>query len=441
MKYIKKYGLSILLIISLSVNLIGFFRLDDSNRKIEETNRLVSLHVEQSIRQSMGFVGDLKVSQSQQSMQSLQRTMQDLAVTFKHWVEINQMHRKPNKVMQQGLSGIESMRNLIVHHLNNQYIANNNQFSEYDLELLDKLQENLDHLLTVYNNIKDRIPELSSLGKSDGGLVQVAGNIEDMTRLYRHSIIPNNHPNYISFEEAVAEAIKQIPLLKEYKLYDENSNKPLIKEGVHYYQLKFSKNKDKDNFYIVSVDAINAGIRSFEVTKENTSNKYISKTQAMEIALEYLQQFYQGEVVEEMFEMKVTGEKNTTIFAFRFTPVINDIKMVSDAISINVSSATGDIVQYSNDFSESNIPNYTQNSTKDEIIESNKEVFGDSEIEYEGLMLIRSFQTRYVPRVAYSFKMISNQQPMLVFFDVETGKQISSLYYIYEAVNLSVISE
>ncbi|WP_026478930.1 YcdB/YcdC domain-containing protein [Alkaliphilus transvaalensis] len=425
MGHLKKYGILILLVISLTFNLTNFLKLKDVNQKMEETNKVVSQQVERGIRQSMRLTDELIDNQSQQTLQTLQRSMQDLTLSFGHWLNINQTERSRNKRLERGLSGIESMRNVVVHHLNNQYTAKNNLLDEYDIELLRQVYDNLDRLLKVYYNINERLPELKISNNSDGGLEQVAANIEEMTRLYRHSIVPNHYPNYVSLQGAVEEAYSQFPKLKELKLEDHSEIQ--IRDGVHSYQLKFIDQKEL--VYTVAVDAINLGIRNYEVHRESEKRSNVSRQEALKIAEEFLQQFYQEDVVTEFFEL--AEAESSKIYAFRFTPVIEEIKVVSDAFNINV-SCQGEVVKYTNEFIGSNHPNYTIGFTTEEIIEKDQEVHG--ELQYEGLSIIRSFLTRYRPKMAYTFRVISNEQQMLVFYDVETGNQIYNLYYIYEEI-------
>lgn len=429
MSNFKKYGPIVVIIMSMILNGIFYGRLKESNQKLQETNQLVSLQVERGIRQSMGYIAELKETQSQQTMQNLQRTLQDLTVAFKHWHNLNETERRQNLPMEKGLLGIESLRNAIIHHLNNQYLTNNHQLSEYDKEFLDKAQEGLNQLLKVYFNIKDRVPALMNAKESDGGLIQVASNIEEFTRLYRHSQIPNQHPSYIPYFEAIGKAEDQYPFLENYSR-EEGQELAQIRDGVHYYQLNYFQGKTLA--YVVWVDAIDGSIRNYEMRLPASGKKNLDDVAATKVAQKYIEERYDGQVVAEMFRMKTEGDSPYTIYAFRFTPIINDMKMISNAYIVNVASSTGDVIKYSNDFNKGKAPSYQRNFSIEEILELYREEYKN--LEFYGESVVRSFQTYYQPRVALSFRTIQNEQQMLVFFDIETGRLIYQLYYIYQPI-------
>ncbi len=427
MSHFKKYALIVIILVSLIFNGIFYVRLRDANEKIQETNQLISLQVEKGIRQSIGYMTELNDNQSQSSMQNLQRTLQDLSVAFKHWLDLNQTELRPNPPMERGLTGIEALRNAVIHHLNNQYLIHDNQLSEYDQLFLERANEGLGHLLKVYNNIKDHIPDLRDSDANDGGLIQVAANFEELTRLYRHSLTPNQHPGYITLEEAVKAAEKSYPILKSYGLLAENGA-PQIRDGVHYYQLSYYRGKNLA--YVIWIDAIDGSLRSYEVKNPIPANKQITQAEAVEIAQSYVANHYEGKLITEMFKMKVEEADNDTIYAFRLTPIINDIQIISDAYGVNVSSRGGEILKYTNDFDGTAIPSYERKYTEEAIKERYNSEY--SNLEYNGISLVRSFQTYYRPRVAYRYTTVQNEQQMLVFFDTETGRPIYQLYYIYQ---------
>lgn len=427
MSYIKRYGPYVVIIASLLLNGIFYVRLRDANLKIEETNQLISLQVEKGIRQSMGYMTELKADQGQVSLQNLQRTLQDLSVAFKHWLDLNQSELRPNEPMERGLAGIEALRNAIIHHLNNQYIIHDNQLSEYDQVFLERSYEGLSHLLNVYNNIKDQIPKLRNDNEYDGGLIQVAANFEELARLYRHSLTPNQHPQYITRQEAVKAAEAAFPELKRYQLSAEGTN-PSLRDGVHYYQLNYYHGRDLA--YTLWIDAIDGCLRNYEKKLKSPSREEISQEEAIKIAKDYVSKYHEGELITEMFKMKAEDQDFGTIYAFRFTPVIENIQIISDAHMVNVSSIGGEILKYANDFRNTLVPDYEVVFTEEEIRERYLPEF--SNLEFGGISVVRSFQTYYRPRVAHRYTTVQNEQQMLVFFDTETGRQIYQLYYIYQ---------
>ncbi|SCY73225.1 PepSY domain-containing protein [Alkaliphilus peptidifermentans] len=424
----KRYFIYLVLILSLLGNSYYYFQLQDAKAKLYDTNQMVSQQIESNIRQSMMYARELKETQSPLSMQNLQSTLQELTVSFGHWVNINQSERKPNERLQRGLTGIEVLRNTVVNHLNRQYTSNNNRLTEQDIELLDKVHENLDRLLVVHSKIKDRGNDLKSDKESDGGLGQVAGNIEEMARLYRHSVTPNKHPKYITFDVAVDKAKEVFPYLQRLEI--ESSENVKLRDGVHYYNLTFY---NKDISYTVWVDAINGQIRNYELKSELSSNRSFSQRQANILARDFLSNFYSGDVKEEMFKMQLEGKNNNVIYSFRFTPIKKNITMFSDAFTINIDSGIGDVIKYSNDFISSQIPVTESILEVEEIQEKHQEDIGN--MEYDGLAVIRSFETRYLPRLTHRFKTTKNDQQIIILFDAETGQQLLEMYYIYVAVD------
>ena len=430
MKKVQKIGLAILLIFSIGINFILYFKLTDVNEKLDSVNKLISSNVERNIRQSMRYTKELRDTNSPDSLKNLQRAMQELAVTYKHWVDLNQNDRNPNVQMTKSLSSIEAIRNAFVHHLEVQYQANNKSINDYDIEFLDKSYENLDRMLMIYLNLEGNIAKLRN-ANNDYGLLQVAGNIEEMTRLYRHSITPNKHPNYITYEEAVKKAGDLFPTLLDLELQSDKTTVS-IKDGIHYYELKFIKNKEVTT--TLWIDAISNRLRSYELKVNSNGKEDITRGEAFENAKSYLKNFYNGEFISEYYKIEGnTSEKKPTIYSFRFIPTINNIPFATDVFTINIDEGTGTIIKYSNEAITLDLPKETCIISPEEIQQANLETIGS--MEYLGTAVIRSFTTRYKPTLAYSFKSIQKDQEMLLFFDTAQGLQINQIVNVYEPIN------
>lgn len=427
MTYIKKYGILLIIILSMVLNGIFYLRLKEANEKIVATNQMVSQQVEQRLRQSISYINEFRGNQAVQTMQNLQGSLQDLTTAFDIWRKLNETEHNPNLPMQKTLASLELLKNGVTQHLSVQYTGNQNTLREYDLVYLEKAQNSLGNLLTVYHNVKDYVGALKDDSETDGGMTQVAASLEEITKLYRHSLTPNAHPTYISLDEAVAAAEEAYPQLKGETL-QEGVITVQIKDGVHYYPLNYQVGKNPS--HVVWVDAINGQIRNFEEKQSNGDKTPITQEEAIEIARKYFASLYEGEYTEEMFKMKVEDGNRQEIYAFRFTPKSGEIELVSDAYIIHVSSLGGKITKVASDFTQTPVPYYEQQISQEAIYEQHIGEYGN--MVYRGLGVIRSFQTNYKARVAYSFSVVQNEQPMLVFFDTETGRLIYQLYYLYE---------
>ncbi len=60
-------------------------------------------------------------SESQESLMRLQWSLEEMASVFQQWVMLNETEEQPNTRMQEGLVGMETLRNTIINHLDRQY--------------------------------------------------------------------------------------------------------------------------------------------------------------------------------------------------------------------------------------------------------------------------------------------------------------------------------
>lgn len=427
MKKYTKIILVGLLVISTSLNMILYKKLRETNKDIGEVNKIIASNVESNIRQSIMYIQELLEEDNLENLQNLGTSVDTLTMTFNHWVDLNQSDKKPNERMTQALSSVEMLRNTLSHHLVNQYKVNDNSLTRYDVEMLEASNEQLKRLLLVYHNIENRLDELNNPDNSDGGLIQIASNIEEISRLYRHSRIPNQHLQYMDYHEAVKEAEKKIPNLKNLQIKEEKE-KVFIKEGVHYYEINYFDN-DKES-YLVWVDATDGSVRNFEF-KEDIDGKPISQREAMTIAKDFIKDFYHGEMNIEMFYIDET-KNNDALYSFKFIPVNQEVTMISDAYIINVSANSGKVIKYTNDFTNTPLIKDKMLYTPEEIHEKYKEEFAD--MDYRGLMLVRSFCTRYKPKLAYGYSIIVEGESKMIFIDGITGMIIYETYHLYHSI-------
>ena len=376
------------------------------------------------------YIEELIKENNPESLAKLERSMANLTTAFGRWVDLNQSPKEPNEIMLMGLSSIETMRNTISHHLTNQYGANDNKLMRHDVEMLESSAQQLNKLLLIYHNIEGRLLKKKDLTTHENGLGQIANSIEETHRLYRHSKIPNKHPEYMGYEEAVTMALEKMPFLNEFFL-GEGDQEIMIKDGVHYYELDFMDENDADPSYTLLIDATNGQMRGFELKKSASDGKKISQKEAIDIARDWVKGFYQGEMKEEMFYIKEI-EDFSDIYAFRFTPIIDDIQIVSDAYIVNIASTSGEILKFINDFRGTEPPRFRTGMEIEEIQEKYQEEFG--KMDYNGLAVVRSFYTQYQPKLAYSFKILKESQEKVIFIDRNTGAKLYQLYHVYHPI-------
>ncbi|AKL93868.1 propeptide, PepSY and peptidase M4 [Clostridium aceticum] len=428
----KKYTKAILvtlLIGSIGVNLIYYRDLKNANEKIGQVNTVTASNVESNIRQSIMYMQELIEEQSPEALQNLETSVITLAFAFNHWVDLNQSNKIPNERMQKALGSIEALRNTISHHLDRQYKTNENQLMKYDIDMLEAMQDQLKRLSLAYHSIEDRLVELKNPVANDGGLIQIANSIEEISKLYRHSQLPNKHPKYISYGEVVLFAEDKMPFLKNLELRDDDQQ-VFIRDGVHYYQLSYYEGEEE--VYLIWMDAIHGNIRNFETKQNASEGKDLVVKEALDIARKFLTMFYKEEVKEEVFYIE-SQEKEDAVYSFRFTPLRNGMQIVSDAYIVNISADSGKILKFTNDFTNTRIEDDKETITEEEVQEKFRKDFGD--MQYNGLAIVRSFYTRYQPKLTHSYRIEQNQQPVMVFIDIDTGMLVHKMYYIYHPVS------
>lgn len=418
-----------MLIGSIATNIFYYAHFREANDRAARVNTIIASNVERNVRQSVRHIQELVETESQESMRNLEQSMTSLVLSFNHWVDLNQSERRPNERMNRGLNSIEMLKNTISHHLNNQYRKNGEQLTKYDVEMLENVSQQLNRLLLTHHNIEDRVQDLKDPFTSDAGLVQIAENLDEITRLYRHSQKPNSHPDYIVYEEAVLMAEKFFrDELQHLSIRDEAFTLNM-RDGVHYYELNYY-NED-ENLYTIWVDAIDGNIRNFEMKKDIVENAEIGEAKAIDIARNFVKQFYKGELKEEIFYLEQNGSA-AGVYSFRFTPIRDKVEIVSDALTVNLAANSGEILKFTNDFIHTKVVYHKKANTIEEIEEKYSEEFG--EMHYDGEAIVRSFFTRYKPRLTYAYRTMQNQQEVKVFIDVTTGVPVYQLYYIYQPI-------
>lgn len=432
-KYFK-YIITFILILSLSTNVYFTIRLKGLNEKVSNSNLVISTNVESGIRDTIHSIKALKETGLKEEMIDLQRSIQQLVLSFSNWISLNQTEKNPNDVLMKGLKGLETLNSAVVHNLYNQYSSHNDQLTDYDLVFLDKASEQLDRFLVIYHNVQGRVSDIKGLSDNDGGLGQWASSVGEISRLYRHSRVPNEHPQYIPVDSILARVEKILPestkFLKDSYEKEVVSENVKIRDGVHYYEANYYINDEIA--YTVWIDAINGSLRQYEDYTRDPDSELVSQNEALNSAKSFIKQLdLYGKVIEGA--SSITDESTgDTIYAFQFTPVVDNIAMISDCIKVRVSSRGGRIIKYSSSFSKTQVPQTDALMSLEEVREKYSEQL--ESMKYSGMAVVRSFYTHYRPVLTYSYASIGKEKTKKLYFDVVTGNPVYEAYSVYEPV-------
>ncbi len=429
-KKYNKYLIAVVIIISLSANLFFAIQLKILKKKLVSSNTVTSIKVESAIRDTMYSIKELNKTTTEETINDLRLSSEQLVLIFNNWIDLNQLEEKPNESLMNGLSALETLRNTVVYHLGNQY-SNNGELTDYDIVFLDKVYGKLDRLLIIYNNIEKRLDKIKNTDdKDDGGLSQWVANVEEICRLYRHSRIPNEHPEYIELDPILIKAEETFPVLKNFKGSRDIKESVQIQDGVHYYEIGYYYEDELS--YLVWMDAIDGSIRLFEDYTEVYNEKLTSKFKALNIAKSYVNKLESYEELKETMSIITDEKSNNTIYAFKFIPIIEDIAIISDSININITSKEGRLIKYSSNFSNTMVAKVKPLVSLEEIEEENEEQLIN--MEYDGLSIVRSFYTHYRPVLAYNYKSIEKENITKLYFDVVSGHQVQESYSVYAPI-------
>lgn len=431
-KKYKKYLLTIILIVSLAGNLFSVIQLRNLRRRITRSNMETSIKLESAIRDTMYSIRELNKIDDEETMKKLQLSVHDLALISNNWLSLNKFKDRPEGQSDKGSNSLETLRNAVVYHLGNQY-KNNGKLTHYDIVFLDKAYERLERLLDIYGNIQ-KPRKIIKWNKGDSGLDQWIDSVEEMCRLYRHSRVPNEHLNYADLDVLLAKTYKKLPVLKDFKGTRDINEPVQVREGIHYYEINYYYGQEPA--YLLWIDAVDGSLKLYEAYIEEAGGKNTFRNEAFNIAKNFINKFLVHNDYDDFIE-KVSiinnGEgPDNTIYSFEFTPVKEDISIVSDSISVDVAARTGNVIKYSNSFNGTEVP-----ATRPTIaIEDLEEIWADklANAEYNGLSVVRSFYTNYNPAVAYNYKSVEDENIGKLYFDVVTGNQIYESYSVYEPI-------
>ena len=414
--------------VSLMANLWLYMEYQQQEDQIREIQEAVSQNIERNIRQSMRQIEFLIESQSPDSLNRLQGSIEDLTGSFTQWAQMNQTEEQPNERLKLGLGAMESLRNTLVDQLNRQYMLQEQKLAEPDRAMLLKVYDHLDRFLLIYHNIQGRLGELKNPAVSDGGLSLLADQIIETTMLYRHAATPNQHPSYLAPEIVMERAVEQLEFLG---LLDINllSDHVAVHEGVHTYDFQLTIGERSAH---VSVDARDGSVRSFALDAAPAGVKKISRGEALSESRRILSVFYK-EAVKEEFLLLPQNSLENPVYVFRFTPVTDqDIVISSDAYQVTISAVDGQLIHLSNAFSFTQVPEFKLTYSIDELHSKEQPELG--RMVYNGRSVIRTFNTRFQPRLTYVFRVFTDGQPNLRYYDVETGMLIHEIHDMFQLI-------
>ncbi|SDY60118.1 hypothetical protein [Tindallia californiensis] len=417
------------LFISFLINGFLYREVQKQEHHLEVVRQMTSENIERITRHSIRQMDLLLESESPESLMRLQWGLEELASAFQQWVMLNEREDQPNKRLQEGLEGIEALRNVIMNHLDRQYQNQKEQLSYYDREMLEKMQDQLQRFLMIYHNIEGRLDKLVDPSRSDGGLGQISEQIQEIAVLYRHSATPNYHPEYMEIEEAVEIAWDAMAFLEPVEIVPEQET-VFIRNGIHAYRMILRQENGKESR--IEIDAQNGRIRGFQTLMPSPGEVHLTMEEAMETALRYID--YEGEFSKEVYFQPVNGTTEEPFYAFLFAPLRDDIEIISDAYRVQVSAVDGRLLQLQNGYCRTQVPTTPVVITRQDIRKQWTSELGM--MTYNGLSVVRSFDTHYAPKLVHSFRVTKGGQRTMVYFDVMNGNLIHESIHIYDPMLL-----
>ncbi len=415
------------LFISIVMNGIMYQRMDQQSHHLNQVRQIVSENIERNTRHGIRQMNLLLESESPESLMRLQWSLEELASVFQQWVMLNETNEQPNKRLQEGLAGMETLRNAIVNHLDRRFHHQGQHLTQYDREMLEKMKDQMERFLLIYHNIEGRLDELIDPENSDGGLGQVAEQINETALLYRHSSIPNEHPVYMELEECEEIVLDTMAFLNPEKIEPEHETVQ-IRNGVHTYSMLMHFGEDQESR--VQIDAINGRIREYQTLQSRPGEVSLTLEEALEMALRHVD--IEGEMKKEVYFRSANGTTEEPFYAFLFAPMNSGIEIVSDAYRIQVSAVDGRLLQLQNGYCSTEVPNTPVVYSRQDLQRQWSEELGT--MTYNGLSVVRSFDTRFKPKLAQGFRIKKGGQPTMIYFDVLSGNLIHEGFHIYEPI-------
>lgn len=428
LKFSKLTGIVLaILFISMVINGMMYQRMAQQRYRLDQVHQMASESIERNTRHGIRQIDVLLETESLESMARLRWSLEELVSVFQQWVMLSGTKDQPNERLKEGLAGMEAMRNAIVNHLDRQYQNQEQQLNQYDREMLEKMKDQMERFLLIYHNSEGRLKELIDPDNPDGGLGHVAEQIHEIALLYRHSAIPNQHPVYMEIEECQEKAWEAMAFLNLEKIQADQET-VRIRNGVHTYPFRLYFGEKQESR--VQMDAVNGRIREYQTLQSNPGEVSLTMEEALDRALQHVK--IEGEMKREVYFQPVNGTTEEPFFAFLFAPIRSNIEIVSDAFQIQISAVDGRLLQFQNGYCKTEVPNTPIVLSRQEVRRRWREELGI--MTYNGLSVVRSFDTRFKPKLAHGFRVKKGGQPTMVYFDVMSGNLVHEGFHIYEPI-------
>ena len=464
----KRYGIILLVfivLVSAGFNFYQFGEIRRAESQLTIVNNRVLDNIEQYSRWSMRFIDEiqgLRESENtddfmnQTTFSHLQNSLDDTVEYYAYFVDLRNENMKNEGVCTETLESLRSIRNVVNHNLRDKFEMNEHQFTANDYVFLQDLENALEGFISSIYRIAEANENqlvISIPQTEQEELEEVSRNLTELGSRYRHSILSENPEDLLSEEEARDRLVVLARnWLEEESLENMEIEGVQYRNGVSHYALETQE-------LLLWLDAKTGTLRYLEYSPEDTeaSGGKIQQNEALEIALEFYENFkgesfeekVQEEKVQEVFTYNQEGNGGM-VYAFRFTPINNNMRLSSDAFEINVGADNGEVVRFRNRFHETSVPTDAKEKlfmleldNSDDIndaviplsVENIMEKYQDEfpDLDYQGRAVIRNFYTEFQPRVAKVFFQEIDGQRAALYFDEYTGWELERTYYPYES--------
>ena len=455
----KRYGIILLIMIvllSVGMNFYQYGEMKQAEAQLTVVNNRVLDNIEQYARWSIRFMDEIQGAKeagephdftTQTAFSHLQNSLEDLVEYYAYFVDLRREDFEEEGVCTETLESLRSIRNVVNHSLQDKFEMNQHRFTANDYLFLQELEILMEGFLANMYRISDANENqlVIEIPREEGeNLWEVATNLRELGSRYRHSRLGEPEETWLSQEQARTYLLE----LGENWVNSEDLEEAEI-DGIHH-RNGISHYALETEDLLLWLDAELGTLRYVEYTpgEIGKNNREIDRREALDIAREFYQRFQESkdeELEEEIFVF--TQEDNgETVYAFRFTPVDNGIRLSSDAFEVSVLGGRGEVIRYRNRYDDTAIPVEVRSNLamleidslkEDEIplsaeglVEMHQENFPT--MEYQGRAVIRNYYTEFYPRLVKVFFEDIEGQRAALYFDEYTGLELERLYYPYE---------
>lgn len=456
----KKHGIILLVIIllfSAGFNFYQFGEIRKAESQLTIVNNRVLDNIEQYTRWSIQFIDELQGLRESGStddfmrktnFRHLQSSLDDLVEYYAYFVDLRNEEMGTDGICTETLESLRSIRNVVNHNLSEKFEMNQYDFTANDYVFLQEFEDILQGFLSnVYRiaeaNENQLVIEISEEQQED--LRQISTNLTELGSRYRHSILSENQEDLLSDEEARNRLTKLAGnWLEDEALEDLEIEGVQYRNGISHYALENEE-------LLLWLGAKEGELRYFEYSLGDSelSGEEIRRNEALKIAKDFYKDF-QGNALEELIEEVFTYNEEGNgelVYAFRFTPLKNNLRLSSDAFEINVGARSRKVVRFRNRFNETSVPMDVRTTlttldftnAEDEVFpmspESIEEVHKEQfpNMDYQGRAVIRNYFTEFQPRVVKVFFHEIDGQRAALYFDEFTGRELERTYYPYKS--------